>query len=151
MHDDRRSPPECTYRWLFLLPLLFAAGCGNDPLGMVPVSGTVTFDGQGCPAAGNLGFIPLEAAAGLPRRGGHAEFGTDGKYQVTSFRDSDGLVPGRYAIRVRCYSQPVGDGMSDQEIEANSLVAKDHQVPELVVKQGSRPIEFDIDLPLRQK
>lgn len=136
---------------LLVLTVSAAVGCtdGNG-LHMVPVSGTVTFDGQPCPAEGKVGFVPLKSAEGLPRRQGSGTFDVDGGYFVGSFKPGDGLIPGTYSVRVICLSGPILDNMGDREIQALSYIAPDYQAPELVVKVGSDPIEFNLDLPLKK-
>ncbi len=136
---------------LLLTAFLATVGCsGTNELQMVPVSGVVTFDGQPCPAKGKVGFVPLEAAEGLPRRQGSGTFDTDGQYEVASFKPGDGLIPGRYSVRVLCLSGPILDNMGDQAIRALSYVAEGYEPPEIVVEKGSDPIVMDLDLPLRK-
>jgi hypothetical protein len=70
-----------------------ATGCGGAR--PVPVSGTVTLDGQPVDAA-TVVFIPKEGkgrqASGLT--------GTDGKFRLTTSTTGDGALPGEYVVLV---------------------------------------------------
>ena len=86
---------------VFLLLLL--VGCGREGPERVSIQGRVTYAGGPWPKPGVIYFQPLEAAAGLPMRPATGHFGVDGSFQVTSFDPSDGLVPGKYRVRVECW------------------------------------------------
>jgi hypothetical protein len=139
--------------WYCTALLLLGAslfGCNKDPLQKVEVHGTVTFDGKACPAAGRLTFSPIEVAAGLPNRLGFGKFETDGKYVATSFRPGDGLVPGRYSVGVACFNPAMlSSAPGDHEYRRASYVSESFQPQELVVEPGSGPVEFNLDVPLR--
>lgn len=136
---------------LLLVPCLFALGCGDgNKFPMVQVTGTITFDGQACPADGNVGFVSIVADPGMPRRSGRGVFGADGKYTAQSFNPGDGLIPGRYTVRVNCLSGPITERMGDRQIRALSYVAPGFKWPELEVKAGGGPIQFDLDVPLKK-
>lgn len=125
-------------------------GCSKDPLQKVHVHGKVTFDGQACPGPGRVTFSPIEVAAGMPNRMGSGKFDTNGEYEATSFRPGDGLVPGRYKVGVACFDSSMLSGApGDEEFLRASYVRESFQPPELVVEPGSGPIEFDLDVPLR--
>jgi hypothetical protein len=109
---------------------------------MVPVSGTVTVGGAAPPTGGAIYFAPLTVAEGLPRRPGRAEFDASGNYEVTSFEDSDGLVPGTYRVRVECWKvAPTMDKPGE------SYLTEDAVLPELVVAADAGSISHDIDVP----
>lgn len=134
---------------LLAVVALAALGCGGNGLPVVPVRGTVTFDGGPCPAAGGLTFTPLEVAEGLPKRPGIASFGEDGTFIVTSFREGDGLVPGRYQVNVSCDSGLPNPSSPDPWGDV-SYVAKDWQPPELVVDKGSGGMTVTYDVKKKQ-
>lgn len=120
------------------------AGCGSDRPKTVPISGVVTFDGQPPPATGGLFFACREPAPGYDRRSGRATFGTDGKFEVTSWDEGDGLVPGTYVVRVECYKEPPMMG-----VPVASYVADSFQPAELVVEEGQGRIDnWNLDVPL---
>jgi hypothetical protein len=129
--------------------LTVASGCGGSDLPLVPVSGKVTFSGGPCPAPGNVTFTPLEVSAGLPRRPAAGAFNTEGSFEVTSFRPGDGLLPGRYRVTVTCYSGLPNPTSPDPWGDV-SYVQKGFEPPELIVEDGSDPIEMNLDVPLKQ-
>jgi hypothetical protein len=90
---------------LVTLTILVNAGCGRGPT-QVPVSGTVTFDGEPV----QDGEIAFE-----PRGTGKMQFGvvTDGKYAIPA---KFGLVPGDYVVRITA-SRSTG-----QKAEVDSFV-----------------------------
>jgi hypothetical protein len=82
---------------------LTGCGDGNRPA-TVSIHGRVTLDNGDWPKDGVLYFLPLEPAAGLPRRAATAKFGTDGNFSTpTSWAEGDGIVPGRYRVYVECW------------------------------------------------
>ena len=149
-HSIRRAqqPPKCIEQgWLSVLIAasfsLVAAGCGNNLPQTVPVRGQITFAGGPCPKQGVINFSPIEPAPGMPRRPGSGHFGTDGKFVATSFSRGEGLVPGRYSVRIDCWKRPPqGDGKPPL-----SYVAAAYIPPELKVSGSSGTIEFNLDVP----
>lgn len=88
--------------------ILAAAGCGsrNHPQ-CVPIHGLVTLGSGSWPKEGEVYFLPLEPAAGLPRRAAVAKFQIDGQFSTpTSWVEGDGVVPGRYRVYVVCWKTP---------------------------------------------
>ena len=125
-------------------------GCQDDPLKKVQVHGKVTFEGKACPAPGRITFSPIEIGDGLPRRPASGKFETDGLYEAFSFRPGDGVVPGKYKVVVGCYEGSMLHGApSDDDYRAASYVADEFEAQEIVIAAGSKPIEFNIDVPLR--
>jgi hypothetical protein len=108
----------------------------------------VTLAGGDLPAGGTLWFTPEEAAAGFAMRPGTADFAADGAYRVKTFVPGDGLLPGRYRVRVDCWKVPPNmEGKPTQ-----SYLPAKYQNPqtsglELEVKPDGDPITFDIDIP----
>lgn len=131
---------------LCLLPLLIISllvGCGSDRPQTVAVSGKVTFDGGPPPAAGMVYFAPLEPAEGFPRRAGQAAFDASGQYEATSFEPGDGLLPGKYRVRVECWRQaPM------METDGISYVGGEASPADLELSVDSRGEEHNIDVPL---
>ena len=134
-------------RTLLMVLLLLVAGCGRDLPDMVVVQGTVTFDGGPCPGPGKIFFGPIEAAQGYSLRPAVAFFDTDGAYQVESFRDAAGLVPGRYEVAIQCWEvEPGEDG-----VPGKSFVPGDYQPGELDVDPtATEAIVANFDVPLKK-
>jgi hypothetical protein len=132
-----------------LVLMAVTVGCGGNDGGLVPVSGTVTFDGGPPPAGGFLSFVPIERVAGKTSRPARATFQTDGTYVATSFEEGDGVLPGKYTVAVTCNSGPVDYSKKDP-FNAASYVPKDYQGEQLVVEEGSDAITLNIDVPLKK-
>jgi hypothetical protein len=125
---------------------IFFTGCGKG-LPTVPVTGRVSFAGAAPPAQGSIIFSPLEAKAGLPRRPGSGKFSPeDSTFTITSFNRGDGLLPGRYAVNISCYTSPPTSAKPETFITYNA-VPQSWKPEELVVEEGSDAIETNYDVP----
>jgi hypothetical protein len=134
--------------WILMIGTAFVVGCGEDR-GLVPVRGRVTFDGGAPPKPGRLSFGPVKAAEGFSQRPGLAIFDANGAFEVTSYAPGDGLTPGTYRVNVLCVERepaPVPGGL-----EAVTYVAPGYKGQEVVVAFGSKPIELEIDVPLKKR
>ena len=130
------------YGWLDLaLCVLLCAGCGPDRPQTVHVNGRITFAGGTPPAADSIAFAPLEPAAGFPRRPASGSFDTSGTIHVTSFKENDGLVPGRYEVKVECWRKP-----PSELSEGESLLPEGFTVPDFDVPTRG-PVTLSIDVP----
>jgi hypothetical protein len=131
---------------LTITSLIAITGCSGDQPLTVPVSGQITFGGGACPAEGTVVFSPVAVKKGLPRRPGTASFGHDGSFSVTSFREGDGLIPGRYRPIVSCWKgEPRNDDPSSYE--RLNYVPKNYQAGEVVVAQTGGPVLVHLDVP----
>lgn len=124
---------------------LLAAVIGCDSSrGVVPVAGTIRFAGKAPPASGYVYFVPLEPSAAESDdapRSGTALFTKDGSFEVTTFREGDGLRPGRYEARVDC-SLP-----AEAHAAAKSAVPASFTPPEVTIPTtGRRPVVVEIDV-----
>lgn len=80
---------------------LFAFGCGRP---LVPVSGTVTFDGKPV-TGGSVAFLPLSKGPdGKGARPGSGVVQPGGGYRLGSHVANDGVMAGSYRVT---YSPPV--------------------------------------------
>ena len=139
----RRLPDTIFPASAFLLFFLVLTGCGNDLPDTIPVSGVITFDGEAPPSAGFLYFTQSSAEEGMSLRPTLAAFDAQGRYTAKSFTRSDGLVPGKYVVRIDCWEQaPTMDGPP-----AISHVPEGFQPPELVVSSDEKRIEYSFDVP----
>jgi hypothetical protein len=135
---------------LMLLPMV-AAGCGSGHgLPLVPVSGQITFQGGPPPAQGSITFVQTgdSGIEGLPKRPGRAAFGTDGKYQATTFEEGDGLLPGTYEVNIMCLDPAAQSGQPFDDV---SYVPADYRAEQIVVDKDSGSIEKNYDVPLNPK
>jgi hypothetical protein len=123
-----------------LMLLTVFAGCGRRPR-LVKVTGTVTFAGGKPPLGGLVMFLPEEGEQ--PMRPGLGSFDREGTLRVSSFRDSDGLRPGRYRVELRCVSET---GNSHDTMTAVDHVPEGFTPPELIVPP-SGSVVYTIDVP----
>ncbi len=117
-------------------------GCGNsDRPKTIPVTGSVTFDGEPPKYSGALFFAPIEVVEGYPRRGGRAFFETDGKFEATSFDEGDGLIPGTYRVRIESWKEPPSMGKPGV-----SYVPKGFEAEDCVVSEKEKLIQYDLEI-----
>jgi hypothetical protein len=131
---------------LALTLLCIVSGCSDNGLGLVPVSGKVTFVGQPPPKGGTITFNPITVQEGLPRRPGTAQFEQDGSFTVTSFKKGDGLVPGTYHPRVACWKAPP-DSNDPSSFDRFNYVPKDFQPEPIVVEADADSVDVTINVP----
>lgn len=135
--------------WVVACSVLAGCGSGSD-FPLVPINGVVTFSGGPPPKEGRVSFsqLPGTGIEGLPNRPGRANFGIDGKFVATTFESGDGLLPGKYDVRIECVDGVPGPGTP---WDAISFVPSDYQPPNLVVEQGKGAIEVSYDVPPNPK
>jgi hypothetical protein len=111
------------------------------------VSGKVTLDGEKVPGPGYIYFtIDSTGKEGISRPG-TAEFDAEGNYKVTSFEPGDGLMPGKYLLRVDCWKTPPNmDGKPVVSFIPQKYQDAAQSGLELNVEPNSKPITFDIKL-----
>lgn len=125
--------------------ILLTAGC-DASRGVIPVEGRISFAGQPPPSPGYVYFVPLDGKAGgadddTRPRAGTAIFTPDGMFTVTTFKQHDGLRPGRYEARVEC-SFP-----AEAHSAAKTAVPPGFKPPEVTVStEGPRPARVEIDV-----
>ena len=90
---SRLVAARCAAAGAVLLVATGLSGCGAGRPATVPVSGSVTLDGQPVAAATVL-FQPV---SGVP---GRAITAADGSFTLTSFTEGDGAVVGRHHVAV---------------------------------------------------
>ncbi len=136
----RAVPPLLLLALLTVLP-----GCGDDRVKTVPVTGKITLNGGQWPERGMIVFAPKEAAEGYPRRAGQAIFGRDGAYSATTFESSDGLIPGTYAVNLRCVSLVDGDMRKSISHVPPKYQRGGFEVS--IPADSSKDLVFDFDVP----
>jgi hypothetical protein len=130
--------------WLGLI-----AGCSDNGLPMVPVRGKVTFAGGPPPKPGTITFMPMTVDVGLPRRPGTANFGTDGEFQVTSFRENDGLVAGTYQAAIECWMREPS-ASDPTTFERFNHVPKSYEPEPVVVNADADEVVVNLDVPKKK-
>lgn len=116
-------------------------GCSRSPV--VPVHGAVTFASRDVPEVCRLSFVPTDTDEGVAIRPNGATMEANGKYRLTPYKGVEGLLPGRYSIRMS-YFDLKRNGNPDREAD---WIEKTYDAGELVVEKGSRAIEHNIEVP----
>jgi hypothetical protein len=82
-------------------------GCGERSRPkLVPMSGTVTINGELPPKPGVVQLNPIEVAEGYDRHPAVGRFDTTGHYKASTFAQGDGITPGKYAVGLECFESP---------------------------------------------
>jgi hypothetical protein len=81
-----------------------STGCSPSPFNLVPVSGSVSLDGQ--PLAGGIvNFQPIVAGPGANAGpGSTARIGPDGRYTLATIRGEPGAVVGKHRVKIYSYN-----------------------------------------------
>lgn len=116
---------------------LAMTGCGPN-LGLVPVTGRVTFAGKLPPADCSLIFTPADSASKL--RPGVAICDSSGYFQAGSYKLGDGLLPGRYRPRLRC----VDFANATETTPPVDHVPEGFELPVFEVPSQGLEIDFDV-------
>jgi hypothetical protein len=79
-------------------------GCSPSPFKLVPVSGTVSLDGQ--PLAGGIvNFQPIVVGTGVNSGpGSTARTGTDGRFTLATIRGEPGAVVGEHRVKIYSFN-----------------------------------------------
>ncbi|HID75213.1 MAG TPA: carboxypeptidase regulatory-like domain-containing protein [Planctomycetaceae bacterium] len=100
------------YFWVLLVLTGMVLGCaGSDRPETVPVSGTVTLNGQ--PLAGAHVVFTLKEGGELAKATGTTD--SQGKYQLSTFGENDGAVPGSYVVTI---TKTAGGMEGSEEMDA---------------------------------
>ena len=90
--------------WWVAVSILLLAGCGGqDGPERVLVSGHITYGGGPWPKPGVIYFVPIGASPGGTIHPALGHFDVQGDYTAQTFAPGDGLVPGKYRVRVECW------------------------------------------------
>ena len=98
-----------------LLASVLGLGCGGqqgaDRPKTVPVSGTVTHNGEAVDGA----TVAFQSAGGS--RGAVGVTDAGGKYTLTTFESGDGAVPGEYQVKIFKYKVEISEAVADTDSE----------------------------------
>jgi hypothetical protein len=136
-------------RLLLVAVTLFLSACNGNGVQTIPVRGRVTHGGGAWPVEGTLYFIPIQTA-GTTMRPGMAKFTKEGEFAARTFTDGDGLIPGKYAIKVECWEHP--PSMDPNAPEAKSYVPAAIQAGtaegwQVEVGGDQKVVELTLDVP----
>jgi hypothetical protein len=126
-----------------LVAIACMIGCSDRGPKTIPVYGTVTFAGRERPKFCRLYFRPIQAETiTRPSMSTPAE---NGSYEVKSFRDSNGLLPGTYKVEVTYFDLKPG---ANPNIETNYIESA-FDAGELVVDADAGSVEHNIEVPAK--
>ena len=132
---------------MFVALLVVSAGCGNDEPKCIPVTGKVTLDGGKVPGPGFIYFTTDGSGKVGNSRPATAEFDAEGNYRAQSFTPGDGLLPGKYALRVDCWqTAPNMEGKPVVSFLPQRYQDASKSKLELTVEPNAKPITYNIDL-----
>ena len=136
------------YAALVCATTVFLVGCGPKMPETVRASGRVTYAGGDWPNEGMLYFASLGDGSGQVLRPTSAHFGRDGAFEVTSFTQGDGMVPGRYVVTIECWKTPPSmtgsPGVSAVPAKYRNQKTSDFLVE---IETGQSSIEITFDVP----
>jgi hypothetical protein len=149
---------------LLTVTLLVVVGCssgGTPPpklAATVPVTGTVTLDGQPLSDA-TISFAP-ETTAGFHGALGRTD--ASGKYELTTDigggKNSKGAIPGKYRITVSKLVKPDGSPIPADSTEPPANLAAMESIPLHYSSIGETKLEYEVpaaggsyDIPLTSK
>jgi hypothetical protein len=120
------------------------AGCNRRGVPIVPISGQLTFGGAAPPKEGKITFSPVEGSSptAIAARPAYAKFAEDGSFTVTTYTPGDGLIPGKYQVKILCFRQ----APSLENQDAVSYVPTDFH-PEVIVPADASSYEMQLDVP----
>jgi hypothetical protein len=133
---------------LFLL--LLASGCGGDPLGRQPISGSVNLDGAPLDK-GTVNFHPVDTAK--TSTGGPI---ATGKFSLDR---SKGLAAGKYRVTVNAPKPGTGQAAPENTMPGDPLPVAQELIPpewntssaQFVEVKDSGPNEFSFDIKSKAK
>jgi hypothetical protein len=148
----------CYLRSVAAIALLFAvAGCGGK-YKPVPVSGTVTLDGQPVKNATVYFYAVGDERDGRPAYGATNE---NGEFKLSTMGNNDGALPRKYKVVITQYvpsnpnlkmpdfpdTQEGRDAKSDfiyRNYEAKGIAPIKNALPEVYGDQNSTPLECEV-------
>jgi hypothetical protein len=135
---------NCFVRIMFLFVggVALLTGCSRGGPETIPVYGKVSFPGREFPKFCRLYFHPIEAELSRPSM---ATPETDGSYEVNAFPNSEGLLPGKYGVKVSYFDLKPGADPNSETGYAESA----YDAGELVVDLEAGQIEHNIEVPAK--
>ena len=131
---------------LVFLTVSVATGCSKS--GLVPVEGIVVLENEPVPEATVL-FIP-EGGTGQPAHGMTDE---NGKFQLSTFKENDGALPGAYKVTVTKSvpppQPPEAEPGDSRSIVAHFKAIKEHKqekspLPAIYADVKSTPFHYTV-------
>jgi len=121
------------------IALAAVQGCASgSPIGLVAVSGTVTYNGQAL-KKGTITFMP---ASGTNSSTGEI---VDGKYSLSTFKKGDGAPPGQYQVAIASWdSEPTMDTQGVRAIPEKYFDAKRSGLTATIADKSPQTVDFTV-------
>jgi hypothetical protein len=123
---------------ILLATVLFVVGCGNNGAKVIPVSGTITQNGQPLPNV-NITFNKIDTGAMS-----FAESDSQGRFTLTHTHGKSGAESGKYRVSVTQKGTPIplpaGTKLEDIPEEQRNQTTPD--IP--ITNSDNSPIEVEI-------
>jgi hypothetical protein len=127
-----------------LLTTVLVAGCGPSGPTTIPIRGEVIYNGQPL-KEGTVVYLPNGSGEARQASG---RIQPDGSFVLTTFKNSDGVVPGEYDIVVYAYAPQAGNIPTRAEIEAAQEAGRPQRqmiIPEKYTNPGSSGLSDKVD------
>ncbi|WP_339733279.1 hypothetical protein [uncultured Gimesia sp.] len=98
---------------LLCLVLLNTSGCGDGRPARATVTGNISYNGKPL-SIGSLVFIPI--GGGPPAQG---KVNREGIYEMGTFEDDDGVIPGKYKVMITALTSSGGSGLPEDTVSGN--------------------------------
>jgi hypothetical protein len=128
-----------------MLGAFLLSGCGSGgQLEVYPVKGRITYNGKPMVGGGAISIIPQGSSPSMDSGG---EIGTDGSYELTTYKPGDGAVAGEYRVVITqtVFQEPknVEDGAGAAP-EAIAAVPVADRVPAIYSDFSASPLKAQV-------
>ncbi len=137
---------------IFAITIVLLVGCNRGPR-TYPVNGKVVFEDGSPLKTGGVVFSELLStdAAGINARGA---IDPEGMFQLTTFKDNDGALPGKHRFLVRA-DRDAEDytkrGIIPRPVIAERFEDYDTAELEFTIEEGSNDFELVVTKPRKKK
>jgi hypothetical protein len=145
-------PTNSRPTWMVVFPLALVAGtigCSDKLPRTVRVEGRITYQGKPV-TQGSVTFMPTAMAPGSSAQPATGSVDPDGNYSLRSYREKDGILPGKYSVSVaayRSYRLPMKPGEKlDYSIPEKYTSPQTSGLSADVPADAVGPLRFDFEL-----
>ncbi len=130
--------------------LLLSIGCsGSENPQTIIASGIVTIDGQPM-TKGTVTFQPVLSEIGNLKRPATGQIDSSGRFQLSTFQDGDGLLPGKYHVVITAFENAPTAEEYAAGAKRKSLIPEKYGNPatsglEVIVTDSSNEFTFELN------
>jgi hypothetical protein len=144
-----RTNPRYARLILVFVATACTIGCSDKLPRTVRVEGCITYQGKPV-TQGSITFMPIAMAPGSNTQPATGSLDSDGNYRLRSYREKDGILPGKYAVSVAAYHSyrlPTGPGEKlDYSIPEKYTSPQTSGLNADVLADAAGPLRFDFEL-----